>query len=177
MSGRRVRRSFAPSRATTPELVHLVHQHFEQYSQPHSLNESRDKLRTSVLKSHGQSHEKRTFKSLSPCPCQGQSAHYLLEAYSNKNVLFAFRAAIGNTASYAVDCCGHRQESWQRKHATIQYCNAELADYTKAAKFSCAVSLFIYFFPACYHYYAIESFLWNILLNTIRQRAFFILTE
>lgn len=111
------------------------------------------------------------------CPCQGWSAYYLLEAQSNKNFLFAFRAATGNTASYAADCCGYRQEPWQRKHASIEYCNAELADYTNAAKFSCAVSLFVYFFPACYHNYAIESFLWNILLNTIRQHTFFILTE
>ena len=111
--------------------------------------------------------DKKMFKSCALCPCQGLSAHYLPEVHSNKNFLFVFRAATGNTASYAVDCCGYRQESWQRKHTSIKYCNAELVDYTKAAKFSCAASPFIHFFPACYHNYTIENFLWNILLNTI----------
>lgn len=90
-------------------------------------------------------------------PCRGRSAHHLLEVHSNKKFLFAFRAAIGNTMSCAIDCCGYCQESWQRKHTNIKYCNAELADYTKVAKFSCTVSPFICLFPACYHNYAIES--------------------
>lgn len=86
--------------------------------------------------------------------------------------LLAFRAHC-----YAVDCCSYCQESWQRKNSSIKYCNAELADYTKAAKFSGALSSFIYFLPVCYHSYAIQSFLWTILLNTTRQHIFFILTD
>lgn len=92
------------------------------------------------------------------CLHQGQSAHYLLEAQSNKNFLLFLRAAIGYT-SFSMDCCSYCQEPWQRKHTSIKHCNAELADNTKTPTFSCAHSPFLSFFPAYYHNYAMESFL------------------
>lgn len=151
---------------------------------------SRDKLRTLVLlKRHSQSRERawrhmglpysnesgkkkwtgqENVQDLITVHCATVVCTFTSWRYiATKTFSLCFRAAAGNTASYAVDCCGSCQESCQRKHTNIKYCNAELADYTKAAEFSWAASPFIYFFPACYHNYAIESFLWNILLNTI----------
>jgi len=117
--------------------------------------------------------EKNVFRSWSLCtvPLPRMVCTYLLEVHSNKSSSWLLEHTVMLWTAAAV------QKSWQRKNSSIKYCNAELADYTKAAKFSGALSSFIYFLPVCYHSYAIQSFLWTILLNTTRQHIFFILTD
>lgn len=167
------------------------------HSHPHSLGVSSDKLRTFIKawsvpwESVGGMWDLPTQMEVGKwndweknvqvlvallCASAQDGLHLSSGNTQQQEFLLAFRAPLVKHC-YAVNCCSSCQESWQRKNSSIKYCNAELADYTKAAKFSGALSSCIYFLPVCYHSYAIQNFLWTILLNTTRQHIFFILTD
>lgn len=141
MSGRRVRRCLPPLWATTPVFgapalpAMLTHSLTHWMGAETNWEPWQSRPTVSPVKEHGSTwdflfkwkweEEMNKRRKCSRCHCcalcpgKGQSAHCLLELHSNKNIIFPLRASIGNTASYAVDCCGYCQESWQRKHTCI----------------------------------------------------------